>query len=482
MTSKIARLFGSGGRAAYLAALNYASNLSAINPSFPVMAAPPTVTAGASQTLPREFYVGSHHASYKTYSHAVGGSLTVSGTGNGSGGYGLDQPDTVTNRYEATEPDATSSALVSFIHDGTEFEIELTSETGGFAVRVDGEFVDLTPRSKGSDRFFKYDFGSRKARRIDIYGKMSLIGVFAGETDVVLPAPKRGPRVVIVGDSFTTSAADGWPIWFSALMGWDDVWVSGVGGTGYLTDGSGTKSNFTSRVSQDVIALEPDVVITAGSINDAGQSYDDLYEAVSLYVAKIQRELPDSLVIGGYNARGGIEWMNATALAAMDAVRDAYVSNDAVWLNPIELPISFTESQGNWTTVRSAASAGRLGSQGVHVNSSTTGRSNIRIGSTVEIGEGATRERFVVTGTGVQSGTLLLQFDGALQYAHPVDTVIREVGPSYITGKGNEGAATGVGNSDVLVSSGGIHPNVAGAQAYALVWAQLVTGYLHNLL
>ena len=55
---------------------------------------------------------------------------------------------------------------------------------------------------------------------------------------------------------------------------------------------------------------------------------------------------------------------------------------------------------------------------------------------------------------------------------------VREVGPSYLTGRGYGGATTGWGNADLLVSSDHTHPSQAGDEALGMVMAGLLRGWL----
>jgi len=95
-----------------------------------------------------------------------------------------------------------------------------------------------------------------------------------GAAAAVGPAPLVLPehaRVLIFGDSWTYGAAateltDGYAYLVGRAMGWDAV-VDGVRGSGYLTPGLGG-GDFGERIAELNPALDPDLVIVQGSIND----------------------------------------------------------------------------------------------------------------------------------------------------------------------------------------------------------------------
>lgn len=96
----------------------------------------------------------------------------------------------------------------------------------------------------------------------------------AGPAAAIAPAPLALPenaRVLIFGDSWTYGSAakrptDGYAYVVGRTMGWKTI-VDGVRGSGYLKPGIDGPS-FGERIAALDPALDPDLVIIQGSIND----------------------------------------------------------------------------------------------------------------------------------------------------------------------------------------------------------------------
>lgn len=456
-----------------------------------VMGTPPTVTSGATPTLARRIYAATNSASYRVASSPVGAHFTITRTiPTGNGGVSIGPSNTVTPGTAGQ----TSAGMMqaSFIHHGQNIEIAVYSATG-FLIRVDGQYVSFTSTVVASTvTYFKLAFASVAPRRIDVIGYiMSFTGVCVDAGDTVSPVPVRGPRVLCLGDSFTQPSDTGWPSWFSDCMGWDDVWAAGVGGTGYIATNGGSSKKFRDRIAADVIPYAPDIVMLYGSLNDASQSALNVGSEAAASVAQIKDALPDCLVIGGMNGVGGIETFQSNALDIMDATRAGFIAGGGVWLNPVEMPLSWSGTVPQ-TTVRLSHSAGRTMSTGAphDVGNASTGlrcygalgNGNLPVGHTIEIGTGAVRERKVVNGrTQIGADDLCYSGEGTLRYAHAANETVRAVGPSYLTGSGKVGTTTGWGNADTLVSSDGVHPSAEGHRMLAYVQANLLRNYLASL-
>jgi lysophospholipase L1-like esterase len=385
----------------------------------------------------------------------------------------------------------------SFYHYGQSCELMLADTSTSYMVRVDGEYVGLDTVDT-RNTFYKLDFGARALRRIDLIGNgLTFYGVNVEPGDTIVAAPIRGPRAIVLGDSFSTPSALGWHAHFADALGWDDVWAAGVGGTGFVATNGGAAKKFYDRIASDVIAHAPDIVIIPGSVNDSGADPAMAEAEAQACVSLIRSSLPDCLMIGGYSASGGVETMSAGALAIMAAVEAGFVAAGGVWLNPIEMPLVYVGGVLPSSTLAAAHAAGKVGanpdsapfaggsntaSQGLYCNATVSQGVNLRVGSTVEIGSGPTCERVVITGLKQITGTTLsYAFDGTLRYAHASGETVREVGPSYLTGRGKAGATTGWGNADELVTTDGTHPSPAGHEALGLIIAGLLRDCLSAL-
>jgi hypothetical protein len=168
--------------------------------------------------------------------------------------------------------------VVSFYFEGTTLELQFKGQLGDLLIKVDDQYVSLTPTSvtaTGSQYFLPVTFATRDIRRIDVLMR-GLIwgGVQTGPNDTIRRAETRGPRCIVLGDSFTegtgatAGASSAWTRSFQESLGWDDCFASGDGSTGYLSPGVGGRVKFRDRVQHDVIGYSPGVVVVQGGIND----------------------------------------------------------------------------------------------------------------------------------------------------------------------------------------------------------------------
>jgi GDSL-like Lipase/Acylhydrolase family len=454
------------------------------------MTTPPTVTTGAVRTLK------GYHGLATYWSGNIGtlpGSVQR-GPVAFSGGLPFGLQSALTGAATITavngpSPNIAGAWQLGFWHEGQAIELHVQSGDNagavGTLVRVDGEFTTLTPQLLANGQYVKYDFGSAKRRRIDLLTNANLHAIGVGhQSDAIQAAEVRGPRVICVGDSLTGTKPGGWPTWFAHAMGWDDVWYSGVGGTGYSTPGGGKK--FRDRILTDVVAFAPDIVIFLGSRNDYSLSPTTVgADALAAYQA-VRSALPDALIIAGANISGGVETLLANAWNVIEAMKTACESVGGLWLNPVDQPLGYYGGTVPATVLTAARSVGTAGyptsggsanDPGVFVDGNciyceNAGGKMLRIGSTVEIGTGATRERVRITSASFGA----YGFDGSLQYAHASGEPVREVGPCLFTGRGWTGAPsnTGWGNAAAAIGSDGVHLTDAGSRLYGMCMAQMV--------
>jgi lysophospholipase L1-like esterase len=120
---------------------------------------------------------------------------------------------------------------------------------------------------------------------------------------VIAPAAlalPEDPRVLIFGDSWTygSAASDptlGYAYVLGATLGWDTV-VDGVRGSGYLKPGWDGGS-FGERIAGLDPALDPDLVIVEGSINDRRLPAEGYREAVTAAWDALAARYPDAAVV-----------------------------------------------------------------------------------------------------------------------------------------------------------------------------------------
>ena len=147
-------------------------------------------------------------------------------------------------------------------------------------ILVDGEYASTTPTAYPDDGnlyLTRVDFqGARKARHIRIETiDMRFGGVQIGPGDSISPAPKQGNvRAIALGDSITEGMSgygynfENYATRLGHMMGWKDMYVSGVGSTGYLA-APFTKLKFRDRMATDVYPFSPHVLLIAGEIGRA---------------------------------------------------------------------------------------------------------------------------------------------------------------------------------------------------------------------
>jgi lysophospholipase L1-like esterase len=143
--------------------------------------------------------------------------------------------------------------------------------------------------------------------------------------------PPTNLRVAVVGDSTVvntgcTRVAGGWQARLAKMMGWDDLWSIGIGGTGWVaTTAVGGTFGSASRVA-DAVACDPDALILIVSQNDVAGAA--LTAAVLAGLQAYRTALPDvPIVMGGVlpgtsGPSAGILAVEASAKAAFDAWAD----------------------------------------------------------------------------------------------------------------------------------------------------------------
>jgi lysophospholipase L1-like esterase len=221
-----------------------------------------------------------------------------------------------------------------FVTDAPIFELQIFGlSNSDYSLLVDGAFVasQVAKTNNAATFYDKYDFSAeatpRRRRVIDVYGNGSFTfaGVRVAGTDAVWKAPAL-PRVVFLGDSFTSGYGNGHIDWSSTAarnLGWMEF-KSGAGSTGYLSTNGGASVKFRDRLTADVSAYSPDAVVIAGGINDipgyASNSWTnaDLTAEASLLYAQTLSENPRAAVFVVGPWRGSTSNGGSNSTTAMD--------------------------------------------------------------------------------------------------------------------------------------------------------------------
>jgi lysophospholipase L1-like esterase len=355
---------------------------------------------------------------------------------------------------------------VEFYHYGTQVEFKFYGNAGNYQILVDDQLVQAAPfvtTNTGSNYFQLITFGTAAVRKIRFRGyNVAFGGVNIGTTDQIWPSEKRGPRVVVLGDSFTngTGSTGGpltsWASYLAETMGWYDVYHMYAGGSGYTVAGSGT--TFASRVANGVIANAPDIVIHAGGHNDDGVATSAaLGTAASSLLAAVKAGLPNvqQIVASQFWARGPANWPSGI-FDNRAALKAAATAASAPFLDVLEVPITRTPASGTLAAQANAAAT-----------SFTTSGPRPIIGSLVHIGStanGSGWDRARVTNV-TGGGPFTVTLNVALNNTQASGAAWTEVGECWSDGSGYVTATTGAGPSDVFCASDFTHPSDAGHSA-----------------
>jgi lysophospholipase L1-like esterase len=203
---------------------------------------------------------------------------------------------------------------VSVTHVGRWLGLRLWSRGGRWRAKVDGHYVDPRPRLVGAGYAFRtvgLDFSraqpsKRHVVTFELSGGAWLAGIVAGRDDRVAPAPQpRGRSVYWLGDSYFAGGGARYPGFSdlvhraSARLGFQDVTVDALGGTGYIHDNVPAKfDDFLTRARTNLGhgKAHPDVIVIGGSINDIGQDPRRVAAAARRLYAYLGRAVPAAKV------------------------------------------------------------------------------------------------------------------------------------------------------------------------------------------
>jgi lysophospholipase L1-like esterase len=201
------------------------------------------------------------------------------------------------------------SYAVETTTDAPVLEVGLRGVGGHFRLSVDGSPTSTAPApSPSGGGFYRLTvrFAARAPHTVRLQTDESRFTQFTvSSTDTVSRPAAPARRAVVLGDSYAEgTGADARFTSFGqslcARNGWDDCWVAGSGGTGYLSTGAATsppRTTFRGRVVNDVVQWHPDVVVVAGGRNDyAFTVAQEQAEATALY-QQLRSALPSAQII-----------------------------------------------------------------------------------------------------------------------------------------------------------------------------------------
>ena len=392
--------------------------------------------------------------------------------GVGYPGYFYLEADTFTQG----SPSAYSSltGALSFLFTGAAFSISLAGTGQSVFIKVNGAFISLTPTTLASDGglyFLNVSGLTSGNNRIDILtsGALSIGGVWAGLTDAITPAPRRGPRVVVAGDSFEEGTGNevnsfwSWLTYAAEYLGWDDVIASAVGGTGLLA-GALPKVPWTARAARDFGGVGADVLWIKQSINDSGYTAAQVVAALAATITSANTAAGKSLdvIISSPTVNGGAAKVTQLQRQQNAACKAFAAANNYIYLDSMEMMLdsSITPSSA---VLNSAVSANA-------VSLATTPA--LTAGATYKFLDGTAFYVFSVSGsTATIDGCINAQASGA---------TLTQCGANYLTGTGKVGATTGKGSADVAVAADGTHPRDFGHRLLGWTEANLLVNAIQR--
>jgi lysophospholipase L1-like esterase len=338
--------------------------------------APPGVALSGSDVTGRFLYLGA-------------GNFTI-GSGTPDSTYVLP-----TSRYPNTRTTLASSQSTysfSFGTDADAFQLRLNFQSAGhLRLWVDGRpLTDLMQAiagtTPGSTHLLTVTLGRAKPRviRFDC-SVMPFGGIYLPPTAIMWKPPQPEKRVMVLGDSLSGGSAMntalGAGTWFNKAMqmlGYEDSWQEGIGGTGYITPG--TSVVFQDRVAVDVTPWAPDILFIWGGYNDNGGSQPAIDTAADLLYSTIQAALPDTqiYVLGCWSPTGspgsGITNTDTTLRLSAAAAGIPFIS--PVTGSIYDATGTLVATHGPWITgtgnTSSPTGSGNadlyIGSDGVHPN------------------------------------------------------------------------------------------------------------------
>lgn len=454
-----------------------------------VAASPPTVAI--STTNPA--------ATGQQYTVASAGNLNLSNfsvTGAGNPALsGVSSPDNGLVSFNSvtanngTNQNGSNVVRVSVIYNSSQatplIAFVLKGLTGNITAKVNDKYVSLTPTAvpnNGALNYYSLTFAAPGTYRIDIIGDNVLNsfrfgGCWTGsKTDTVNPAPIRGGRrILILGDSLTSATggvnqSTGFVQAFSEYMGFDDVWPSGIGGTGLIN--AGTSLTYVQRVASDVVPFAPDEVIIQGFYNDGTFTTAAFQAALLTLVQALQASLPTTRIFiygpwapVGVGYQGGSNLPQSTAFPgqryACNQVVAQLNSPNVKLLDPFTLPYFSTSELPGPTPTYSLTGAASANAGTLNISAGLLPGNNYQFPDT---------SRFRVLSS---TGTVATVDNNP--NAQASGTQFFPCGTSFLSGNGKAGATTGVGNADNYIAADGVHPTTLGHLNFGITLARLYT-------
>lgn len=171
-------------------------------------------------------------------------------------------------------------------------------------VLVDDRYLQMGNYSSASDAWVVIDWTASSGRRMRTYevetNQSSTVNFYGyietdGTGNVSAPSAYDETRGVWIGDSYQAGSSYGpflgggsMSSLVGKLLGIRDMWGMGIGGTGYVSKGTGSAYySFRERLPQ-AVALNPNVMFFCGSVNDKSQTAAAITAEVTLTMQAVR--------------------------------------------------------------------------------------------------------------------------------------------------------------------------------------------------
>ncbi|OJW72755.1 MAG: hypothetical protein BGO57_16095 [Sphingomonadales bacterium 63-6] len=203
------------------------------------------------------------------------------------------------------------------------FEVYALNEPTGFRMRVNGKFTkdglygnsDINGDANGQLRYYLFDFtgtefAGQGLKQVEIIGdgQFRFAGVRVPITYTVEPFPQSFPlKAALHGDSISAGTIADSADYRSAryakmadvmrpLTGISDIWVNGIGGRGFVTNGGAV--NFVEQAAVAFTGADFDVVWSVGTRNDGAYGNKAAYQAVvESWIDIVLADNPDTIIV-----------------------------------------------------------------------------------------------------------------------------------------------------------------------------------------
>ena len=246
--------------------------------------------------------------------------------------------DSLTAISDSTTPVSSNSFQTYSVEidtDSAKLDVRFRGAGIRYRIWIDGHPISVNPTVAPSGGFYRITmtFQSRQLHQIRYESDATRFNSFTvSKTDSLVVPPKPAIRAIIVGDSFAegTGANGRFNAYGQNLCtasGWDDCWVDGSGGTGYLNNGASGyvgRATFRQRIVHDVLQYNPSVIVIAGGKNDMLYPPSQVHDEALALFKQIRQSLPNvNLIVTSPFPSSGPQAQSNTYAAFNTAVKSA---------------------------------------------------------------------------------------------------------------------------------------------------------------